>query len=127
MTPIQRSIYALLICAIICGLAAIMETYKKVIRKDKSKRFENIVVGLILTSASVGLLIASGILEPILGILGAPLWADHLMYTLGIFLLQLNVNMTLVKKVVKVIVTNMLKRANLTDEQINDIFSAVNK
>lgn len=125
MTPIQRSIYALLICAIICGLAAIMETYKKVIRKDKSKRFENIVVGLILTSASVGLLIASGILEPILGILGAPLWADHLMYTLGIFLLQLNVNMTLVKKVVKVIVTNMLKRANLTDEQINDIFSAV--
>ena len=125
MTPMQRSIYALLICAIICGLAAIMETYKKVIRKDKSKRFENIVVGLILTSASVGLLIASGILEPILGILGAPLWADHLMYTLGIFLLQLNVNMTLVKKVVKVIVTNMLKRANLTDEQINDIFSAV--
>ena len=127
MTPIQRSIYVLLICGIICGLAAIMETYKKVIRKDKSKKWENLIVGLALSSASVALLIFSDVLVPVLGIIGAPLWADHLMYTLGIFLLQLNVNMKLVKKIVKVIVTNLLKRANLTDEQINDIFSAVNK
>lgn len=127
MTATQISVYTLLMCGIVCGIAATMETYKKVLRDGKSKKWENLIIGMLFSCFSVFLLAISKVLVPILGILGAPLWADYVLYVLGIFILQLNVNMKIVKKIVKTIVSNLLKKANFTEEQINDIFNAVEK
>lgn len=125
MNATQISIYTLLICGIVCGIAALMETYKKVIRADKAKKWENLLVGLTFSIIATALLALSKVLIPILGMIGAPIWMDYILYALGVFVLQLNINMKVVKKIVKSIVTNLLKKANFTDEQIKDILNAV--
>ena len=54
----------------------------------------------------------------------AKLWLDYLLYTILFFIAQWKANMVVVKKAVKILVTQWIKdNAELTDEQISEILS----
>lgn len=127
MSKIQVMIYAAFVFLEIFGIAALMEVYKKTIRKDKAKNIEIYVVAEILVALSVLILKVLNIFQPILGLIGAPLWADYILYNIGIYIFQMQADMKIIKKLIKSCASEFLKSKGFTTEQIDDIFEAIEK
>ena len=127
MSKIQVMIYAAFVFLEIFGIAALMEVYKKTIRKDKAKKVEIYIVAEVLVALSVLILKVLNIFQPILGLIGAPLWADYILYNIGIYIFQMQADMKIIKKLIKSCASEFLKSKGFTTEQINDIFEAIEK
>ena len=127
MSKIQVMIYAAFVFLEIFGIAALMEVYKKTIRKGKAKKIEIYIVAEVLVALSVLILKVLNIFQPILGLIGAPLWADYILYNIGIYFFQMQADMKIIKKLIKSCASEFLKSKGFTTEQINDIFEAIEK
>lgn len=127
MSKVQVVIYAAFVFLEIFGIAALMEVYKKTIRKDKAKKVEIYLVAEVLVALSVLILEVLNIFQPILGLIGAPLWADYVLYNIGIYIFQMQADMKVIKKLIKSCASEFLKSKGFTTEQINDIFGAIEK
>lgn len=127
MSKVQVMIYAAFVFLEIFGIAALMEVYKKTIRNDKAKKVEIYLVAEVLVALSVLILKVLNIFQPILGLIGAPLWADYVLYNIGIYIFQMQADMKVIKKLIKSCASEFLKSKGFTTEQINDIFGAIEK
>ena len=127
MSKAQAMIYAAFVFLEIFGVAALMEVYKKTIRKDKAKKVEIYIVAEILTVLCIVILKALNIFKPILGLIGAPLWADYILYNIGIYFFQMQADMKIIKKLIKSCASEFLKSKGFTTEQIDNIFGIIEK
>lgn len=127
MTSIQLSIYVIFICLEIFGISFFMEWYKKSLRKGNCKVAEIRLIGLILSFLAVAILLGINIFKPVLGTIGAPIWADCILYVLVIFYLQLQTNMKIVKKIINSFVPSLLRKAGVEESLITDIMIEISK
>lgn len=125
MTTVQIAIYVILLCLEIMGISMFMEWYKKHLRKDNFKKWEVYIIAFILSFASVMALIGINVFKPILGLIGAPLWVDIVLYTITMFILQLQTDMKIVKKFIESFLPTLLKKSGLDDNQIKDILTTI--
>lgn len=125
MTKIQAMIYAVFLCLEVIGIAALIELYKKQIRKDKAKKLEIYVIAEVLSALAVVILAVLNIFKPILGLIGAPIWADYILYNVGIFALQMIADMKMIKKLAKSCAKSLLLSYGLTEQQIADLLGSI--
>lgn len=125
MSKIQTLIYLIFIGLEVMGVASLMEIYKKQIRKNKAKKFEIYIIAEILTALSIGILYGLHIFKPILGLIGAPLWSDIILYDILLFIFQMQADMKIIKKVIKSCAESFLISHGLSQEQVDDIFKSV--
>ena len=127
MNKIQTMIYLIFIGFEILGIASLMEIYKKQIRKNNAKKFEIYAIAEFLTILSIGVLCGLHIFKPILGLIGAPLWSDLVLYNVIIFIFQMQADLKIIKKVIKSCAESFLISHGLTKEQVEDIFNSLEK
>lgn len=125
MSKIQVMIYAAFILLEIFGISSLMEIYKKMIRKGNAKKFEIYIIAEVLSALAVTILVVLNIFKPILGLIGAPLWADYIFYNIIIYVFQLQADMKIIKKLIKSCASEFLKSKGFTNEQVEDIFNAI--
>lgn len=115
---------------IFCGallVSFLMEIYKKSIRKNNYHKAECWVFGGVLTVLFVAFLKFCGMFYPMLNnMFGAKLWLDYGMHLVVFYIIQLNVDMHLAKRIIRSLVMQWLKsNAGLKDEQIELLLQAV--
>ena len=125
MTSTQLLIYLAFIALEILGVSTAVEFYKKGIRKDKAGLFEIKTIAFFLSVIAIGLLVVLNIFQPLIQIIGAPFWADFLLYVFLFYTVQRVADMKLIKKAFKSMVKPLLQRAGLTEEQIDAILTGV--
>lgn len=125
MTKIQALIYAAFLCLEVLGIAAAMELYKKQLRKDKAKRWEIYIVAELLSALATVILVVLNIFKPILGLIGAPLWADYILYNVLIFFFQMVADMKMIKKLVKSCAKSLLLSYGLSEQQVADLLASI--
>lgn len=125
MTSTQLLIYLAFIALEILGVSTAVEFYKKGIRKDKAGIFEIKSIAFFLSVIAIGLLVVLNIFQPLIQIIGAPFWADFLLYVFLFYMVQRVADMKLIKKAFKSMVKPLLQRAGLTEEQIDLILKGV--
>ena len=116
-------VYLIFLVIEVFGVSLLMEVYKNGIRKNKSKAWENKVIGALLSVVCVVFLHFSGMIYPLFHTMfNAKLWLDYLLYTILFFIAQWKADMVVVKKAVKILVAQWIKdNAKLTDEQVSEI------
>ena len=116
-------IYILFLILEVFAMAFFMEVYKKNIRKNKSKAWENWIVGSVLSLLCVALLHFSGMMYPLFNkLFHAKLWLDYIFYTILFFIGQWKADMLVIKKAVKSLLTQWIKdNAKLSDTQIEEV------
>ena len=125
MTSTQLFIYLAFIALEILGVSTAVEYYKKGIRKDKAGVFEIKSIAFFLSVIAIGLLVVLNIFQPLIQIIGAPFWADFLLYVFLFYTVQRVADMKLIKKAFKSMVRPLLQRAGLNEEQIDLILKGV--
>lgn len=125
MTKTQLFIYIMFLLLDVLGVATIVEFYKKGLRKDNAGIWEIRAVALALSVIDIALLPLMNLFQPVLGLIGAPLWADFALYTILFFVLQMQADMKLIKKAFASMFREKLKKAGLTDEQIENILAGI--
>ena len=118
-------VYLIFLVIEVFGVSFLMEVYKKGIRKNKSKAWENKLIGALLSVVCVAFLHFSGMIYPLFHTMfNAKLWLDYLLYTILFFIAQWKADMVVVKKAVKILVAQWVKdNAKLTDKQVSEILS----
>ena len=104
-----------------------MEIYKKSIRKNNYHKAECWVVGGVLTVLFVAFLKFCGMFYPMLNnTFGAKLWLDYGVHLMLFYVIQLNVDLHLAKRIVRSLVKQWLKsNAGLGEEQIDLLLQSV--
>ena len=125
MTTVQIAIYVILLCLEVMGISMFMEWYKKCLRKDNFKKWEIYFIAVVLSFIAVMLLIGINVFKPVLGLIGAPLWVDIVAYTACIFLLQMQTDMKIVKKIIDSFLLTLLKKSDLSDAQVKEILDTI--
>lgn len=125
MTTVQIAIYVILLCLEVMGISMFMEWYKKCFRKDDFKKWEIYSMAVVLSFIAVMLLIGINVFKPVLGLIGAPLWVDIVVYTACIFLLQMQTDMKIVKKIMDSFLPTLLKKSGLSDTQVKEILDTI--
>ena len=125
MTTVQIAIYVILLCLEVMGISMFMEWYKKCFRKDDFKKWEIYFIAVVLSFIAVMLLIGINVFKPVLGLIGAPLWVDIVAYTACIFLLQMQTDMKIVKKIIDSFLLTLLKKSDLSDAQVKEILDTI--
>ena len=125
MISVQTLIYLGFITLEILGVSTAVEFYKKGIRKDKAGLFEIKTIAFFLSVIAIGLLVILNIFQPLIGLIGAPFWADFLLYVFLFYTVQRVADMKLIKKAFKSMVKPLLVRAGLNEEQIDAILTGV--
>lgn len=113
-----------------CGALLVsffMEIYKKSIRKNKYHKVECWVIGGVLSVLFVAFLKFCGMFYPMLNTMfGAKLWLDYGIHIILFYVIQLNADLHIVKKVVTSLVKQWLKsNAGLNDDQIELLLQTV--
>lgn len=124
MNLTETSLYITILIFVVFGMALLAEFYKKTIRKDKSKTWENRLLGFILSVLSAFGLYSANLIIPILNVFNAPFWANVSFYILAFYYFQRQVDMKLLKKIMKMYTVKFLKKSGLNDEQIQEIEDA---
>lgn len=124
MNLTETSLYITILIFVVFGMALLAEFYKKTIRKDKSKTWENRLLGFILSVLSAFGLYSANLIMPILSVFNAPFWANVSFYILAFYYFQRQVDMKLLKKIMKMYTVKFLKKSGLNDEQIQEIEDA---
>ena len=103
--------------------AFFMEIYKKNIRKNKSKSWENWLVGGLMSLVCVAFLHFSGMMYPLFNkLFHAKLWLDYMFYIILFFIGQWKADMMVIKKAVKSLLTQWIKdNANLSDSKAEEV------
>ena len=127
MSKVQVMIYTAFIFLEIMSISSIMEIYKKMIRKDRAKKFEIYIIAEVLSAFAIAILVLLGIFKPILGLIGAPLWSDYVFYNILIFIFQMQADMKIIKKLIKSCASELLKAYGFTAQQIEDVFNSISK
>lgn len=127
MTTAQVLVY---IIFIFCGalfVSFLMEIYKKSIRKNNFHKAECWTIGGALTVLFIAFLKFCGMFYPMLNnMFGAKLWLDYAMHFVLFYIIQLNIDLHLAKRIVRSLVKQWLKsNAGLNDEQINLLLETV--
>lgn len=125
MTTVQIAIYVILLCLEIMGISMFMEWYKKCLRKDNFKKWEVYVIAGVLSFVAVMALVGINVFKPVIGLIGAPLWVDIIAYTIFIFLLQMQTDMKIVKKLIDSFLPTLLKKSGLDDNQVKEILNTI--
>ena len=120
-------IYILFLLCEVFVVSFIMEVYKKKIRKDSFKVWEVRIIGFILSACCVHLLHFSNMIYPLFNIMfEAALWLDYLIYLILFYVLQLNVDMHLMKKIIKSLAIQWLKTSTGLDaSRIEEILNEI--
>lgn len=127
MNKVQIMIYVIFLFLEVIGIASTMEIYKKQIRKNKAKPTEIYIAAEILSALGVYILNALNIFKPILGMIGAPLWGDYILYNILIYIFQMQADMKIIKKVIRSCTTTFLSSYGFSSDQIQDIFESIDK
>ena len=125
MTTVQIAIYVILLCLEVMGISMFMEWYKKCFRKDNFKKWEIYTIAGVLSFVAVMALVGINVFKPILGLIGAPLWVDIIAYTVAMFVLQMQTDMKIVKKLIDSFLPALLKKSGLDDNQIKEILKTI--
>lgn len=127
MQPFKVLIYIIFIALESFVVSFLMEYYKKFIRKDKATKWENRVLGIIMTILSILFLKGCGMFYPLLNSLfNAKLWLDYLIHIVVFYVVQLKTDMLFMKKAVRMLITQWLKNnAQLTEEQSKVLMQAL--
>ena len=120
----KTSLYVVILIFVVFGMALFLEFYKKTIRKDRTKTWENRLVGFILSVLSTFGLYYSNLIFPILDIFNAPFWTNLSFYILAFYYFQRQADMKLLKKVMRVWTEHFLKKAGLSAEEVKKITDA---
>jgi hypothetical protein len=120
MSSTQWLVYLLFIVIGAFLSASFIEVYKKTIRKDKHKKWECWLIGGAISVLYIFFLKFSGVFYPMMNTLfGAKLWLDYGIHIIIFYFLQFNMDMHIVKKLIKSLVTQWLKsNIGMDDEQI---------
>lgn len=121
----KNVIYILFVGLLVMSVAALMELYKKSIRHSKSKAWENTLIAAIMSGLSTLLLVKAGIFIPIFSVINAPLWLEYSIFGILFWCLQLWVDMSFIKKLIRAIAIELLEKAGLEKEYIDMIMAAV--
>ena len=78
-----------------------------------------------MSFTAVMILIGINVFKPILGLIGAPLWVDIIAYTVAMFVLQMQTDMKIVKKLIDSFLPALLKKSGLDDNQIKEILKTI--
>ena len=121
-------IYILFLTLEVFATSFFMEFYKKSIRKNKSKSWENRIMGIVMSVLCLLLLHSSNLIYPIFNkMFNAKLWLDYVLYLILFFIAQWKTDMVIVKKAVKTLVIQWIKdNAKLNDSQAEEILKALN-
>ena len=126
MNSIELTLYVLLVAGVVFFTSFLMEIYKKLIRKDKVKRWECWIMGAILSAVGIEVLHLSGALYLVFhNMLGAKEWLDYVLYIIIFYYCQLKVDMKIIKSLIKSLSISIIKKSGLSKEQIDIIISAL--
>ena len=125
MTSTQWLIYLLFIIIGALLSASFIEVYKKTIRKDKHKKWECWLLGGGLSILYIFFLKVSNMFYPMMNSLfGAKLWLDYGIHIIVFYFLQFNMDMHIVKKIIKSLVSQWLKsNLGMDAEQIESLLA----
>lgn len=121
----KNVLYILFVGLLVMGVAALMELYKKSLRRNKSKSWENTLIAAVLSGLSTLLLVKAGIFIPIFAAIGAPMWLEFSVFCILFWCLQLWVDMSFIKKLIRTLAIELLEKAGLEKEYIDMIMAAV--
>lgn len=121
---IETTIYVGVLLGLTFLISYIMEIFKKVKQKKTYSKYINYLAGFILSALATFILNLIQVFKPILGIIGAPLWADYILYTLLFYFAQFEVSMRLIKAITQRFIKNFLKDKGFTDEEIKKLFNS---
>lgn len=129
MTTTKLLVY---IIFMLCGALIVsffMECYKKSIRKNKFHKAECWILAGMLSILYVAFLKVSGMFYPMLNVMfGARLWLDYSIHIILFYIVQLNTDLYIIKKVIRSLVIQWLKtNANLTEEQSALLLQTIEK
>lgn len=126
MNSIELTLYVLLVTGIVFLTSFLMEIYKKLIRKDKFKRWECRIIGAILSAIGIEILHLSGALYLVFhNMLNAKEWLDYALYLIIFYYCQLKVDMKLIKALIKSLSISLIRKSGLSKEQTEIIVSAL--
>lgn len=121
---IETTIYIGVLLGLTFLISYIMEIFKKVKQKKTYSKYINYLAGFVLSAFATFILNLIQVFKPILGIIGAPLWADYILYTLLFYFAQFEVSMKLIKVITQRFIKNFLKDKGFTDEEIKKLFNS---
>lgn len=121
MNSTQWLVYLLFIAIGAFLSASFLEVYKKTIRKDNFKKWECWLIGGGISVFYIFFLKFSGVFYPMMNMLfGAKIWLDYCIHIVLFYFLQFNMDMHIVKKIIKSLVTQWLKsNIGMDEEQID--------
>lgn len=120
-------IYIIFLALEVFTTSFFMEIYKKSIRKNHSKTWENRILGIILSILCLMLLHYSNMIYPVFNkMFNAKLWLDYVLYLILFFIAQWKMDMVIVKKAVKTLVIQWIKdNANLNETQAEEVLKTL--
>ena len=121
MTFTKTSLYLIVLTLILFGIGSTVEFYKKTLRKDKSKNWENRVLGFVLSTISVFGLYYAHLIVPLFDLFEAPFWTNITFYIAVFYFLQRQLDMKVLKKIMNTCALKFLKKAGLEEAQIQEI------
>ena len=128
MKSLEITLYALLILSVIFGASALMEVYKKIVRKNNHKNWECWIIGGALSLICVEILHLAGSLYLVFhNMLGAKEWLDYILYIVLFYYCQLKLDMLVIKKLIRILCKNLIRSLGLTKEQTEEIIEAIDK
>lgn len=123
MYKLKVTIYFLLISFLIFGIASFMEFYKKKIRKDKVYKIEAHIISIILSCSAIACLKVLHIFLPLVNYCfpESTIWIDYVFQAFLIYYLQYQVDMKILKNLIKLAAIKLLTNygLNFTKEDIN--------
>lgn len=122
-------VYILFILSEAFVVSFLMEMYKKKVRKDNFKVWEVRLLGLLLSAACVMLLHFSDLIYPLFrSMFGSDLWLDYLIYLVLFYFLQMNVDLRILKGVIKSLVLQWLRSTTgLSEDTLEEILDKIKK
>lgn len=126
MNSLELTLYILLVLGILFLTSFLMEIYKKLIRKDKAKKWECWIIGAVFSALGIELLHLSGALYLVFhNMLGAKEWLDYSIYVILFYYCQLKVDMKVIKGLIVSLSKTLIKKTSLTEEQKKIIISSL--
>lgn len=115
----------------VLGVSSLVEFYKKTIRKDQSKKWENWLVGAVLSIGFSALICLKGLAYPFFG----NMLLNIAVYAVVIFLLQMFIDMKFVKKIIasalehadiEKLIPTIIEKLGISMDKVRSILKSLN-
>lgn len=127
MSASVAAIYWPMLAALVLVVASLLESYKKVVRKDKASIAEIRIVAFLATLLSLVFLVKTHVFKPLLTQIGASPLVDYVIFVAAFYWLQLNADMKVIKMVVRYYARAKLKNLGLSDEVTDELLNHIKK